>query len=530
MVDIATRSQHLWRSLGAKLIALVVIFFAVPVILYDQFQAADREKRALLLKLVQDQGRVLAESLRPRLETFDWRSNPGKATQLLPFHETGLHVRLLFRPIGETGARNFFYVASTPAVSTESLEQDRAELLHAGVLDKLGDSCEGGTSLATRYLSPASEAEILTSVTPLTTKFGCWAVITSRGADDILGLSITESYWSRPEVKVAAIIYVAMALVVLWVFLSVWQSLRRFAHLARSIRASEAPSASFSAQNRVPELDNVAQEFDDMVDTLHGSALAIRNAAEENAHAFKTPIGVIRQALEPLKRPEATADPRTRRAIDLIERAIERLDALVAAARRIDEATAALIHPPREIVRLSDLTERVVEDYREVATARGVRLTAQIEPMLSVQGGEEIVETVVENILDNAIGFSYPGQEVRVRLAREGRTAHLVVADAGPGVASENLERIFDRYFSKRPVPRRDGEAMNGGDGSAHFGIGLWLVRRNVEAIGGSARAENRAHGGLEVHVRLPLLMAGEIEHGSFIKARSWNRNDAKRI
>ena len=327
-----------------------------------------------------------------------------------------------------------------------------------------------------------------------------------------------------------ALLDTGFLLVVLWVFLSVWRSLRRFADLARSIRASEAPSASFAAQNRVPELDNVAQEFDDMVDTLHGSALAIRNAAEENAHAFKTPIGVIRQALEPLKRPEATADPRTRRAIDLIERAIERLDALVAAARRIDEATAALIHPPRETVKLSDLTERVVEDYREVATARGVRLTAQIEPMLSVQGGEEIMETVVENILDNAIGFSYPGQEVRVRLARDGRIAHLVVADAGPGVSTENLERIFDRYFSKRAVPRRDGEAMNGGDGSAHFGIGLWLVRRNVEAIGGSARAENRAGGGLEVHVRLPLLMPGEVEHGSFIKARHWNRGETRRV
>jgi two-component system sensor histidine kinase ChvG len=331
-------------------------------------------------------------------------------------------------------------------------------------------------------------------------------------------------------VQFAAIIYVAMAFVVLWVFVTVWRNLRRFASLARSIRGSESPSASFAAQNRVPELDNVAQEFDEMVDTLHGSALAIRNAAEENAHAFKTPIGVIRQALEPLKRPETTADPRTRRAIDLIERAIERLDALVAAARRIDEVTAALIHPPRETVGLSDLTERVVEDYREVATARGVRLTAQIEPLLAVQGSEEIMETVIENILDNAIGFSDPGQEVRVRLARDGRIAHLVVADSGPGVAAENVERIFDRYFSKRPAPRRDGETANGGDGSAHFGIGLWLVRRNIEAIGGSVHAENRIGGGLEVHVRLPLLMAGEIEHGTFIKARNWNRGESKRI
>ena len=74
--------------------------------------------------------------------------------------------------------------------------------------------------------------------------------------------------------------------------------------------------------------------------------------------------------------------------------------------------------------------------------------------------------------------------------------AELAIADTGPGVAPENLERIFDRYFSRRPGP--EGQA-------SHFGIGLWIARRNIEALGGSIRAENRAPAGLVVRIALPL-------------------------
>jgi len=301
------------------------------------------------------------------------------------------------------------------------------------------------------------------------------------------------------------VIYIAMAIVVLSVFATVWRGLLRFARLARHIRSAERPSVSFTALNDVPELSRVAGEFDRLVETLHGSALAIRDAAEENAHAFKTPIGVVRQALEPLKRPGAIVDKRLQRSVELIERAIERLEALVFASRRIQETTAALIDPPKHRVALSDVVRRTVDDYHDAAGARSVRLAAEIEPKLVIQGGEELVETVIENILDNAVGFSPEGGQVSIRLARERGAAELEVADDGPGVEPAMIERIFDRYVSTRAAdPRRhnvDGEKPAG----VNFGIGLWLVRRNVEAMGGTVTAQNKPTGGLMMRVRLPI-------------------------
>lgn len=497
--------QRLARSLGAKLVVLVLIFVAVPAIVYDQFQAADREKSQILLALVQDQGRIVAESLRPRLEAFDGRSNP--ANLLKPFSADGINtrVKLLFRPRAAEGSRSFYFMAALPQTAAEYLETERADLIASGILDKLSGSCEGNSALSVRYTNPAHENEILTSITPVNAKGGCWAVITSLSAEDVLGAAIAKPYGSRPEVQLAIVIYLAMAIVVLSVFATVWRGLLRFARLARHIRSAERPAVSFTALNDVPELSRVAGEFDRLVETLHGSAVAIRDAAEENAHAFKTPIGVVRQALEPLKRPGALIDKRLQRSVELIERAIERLEALVFASRRIQETTAALIDPPTQRVALSDVVQRTVDDYRDAASAQSVRLAAEIEPKLWVQGGEELVETVIENILDNAVGFTPAGSQVSIRLVRVRGAAELEVSDEGPGVEPAMIERIFDRYVSTRATDPRRHNADSEKPAGVNFGIGLWLVRRNVEAMGGSVTAQNRPTGGLIMRVRLPL-------------------------
>jgi two-component system sensor histidine kinase ChvG len=110
-----------------------------------------------------------------------------------------------------------------------------------------------------------------------------------------------------------------------------------------------------------------------------------------------------------------------------------------------------------------------------------------------------MVESVAENLIDNAVSFAPPGSEILVHLARDGRFAHLTVSDQGPGVPAGQLERIFERYYVER-----DAEASNE-PGQNHFGIGLSIARRNVEAMGGTIEAENRTPHGLAVHLRLPL-------------------------
>src|SRR3546814_6514294 len=112
-----------------------------------------------------------------------------------------------------------------------------------------------------------------------------------------------------------------MALLVIALFLGNWRNLGRFQRQARRIRTAGTSGSSFSSLNRIPELKDVAADFDRMVRALREGAEAIRRTAEENAHSFKTPIGIIMQSLEPLKRALPDDDRRARRSLATIGRA-----------------------------------------------------------------------------------------------------------------------------------------------------------------------------------------------------------------
>jgi two-component system, OmpR family, sensor histidine kinase ChvG len=118
---------------------------------------------------------------------------------------------------------------------------------------------------------------------------------------------------------------------------------------------------------------------------------------------------------------------------------------------------------------------------------------------VTVLGGAELLETVTENLIDNALSFTPAGRQVRIRLRRFRGTAVLTVDDEGPGVAPEKLGVIFERYYSDR----RAAPPQRGSSAAGNFGVGLWIVRRNVEAMGGQVRASNRQGGGLRMEVEL---------------------------
>jgi two-component system sensor histidine kinase ChvG len=216
--------------------------------------------------------------------------------------------------------------------------------------------------------------------------------------------------------------------------------------------------------------------------------------------------------------------PRGRRALDVIEESIDRLDHLVASARRLDQAAAELLDSPRATVSLSDLLERMLAAYGDSFAGRRLRLTQVVAPKVVVRAGDDLMETVIENVIDNAIEASPEGGELEVELLREDGWAGLVVRDRGPGVADADLERIFERYVSLRRGSTGQGSTGRGSMGGraansaagaeaadtearkAHLGIGLWVVRRNLQAIGGEIHAENRDGGGLTMVMRLPLV------------------------
>jgi two-component system sensor histidine kinase ChvG len=196
----------------------------------------------------------------------------------------------------------------------------------------------------------------------------------------------------------------------------------------------------------------------------------------------------LRRAVDP-------ADSRANEAIALIDSSASRLNTLIAAAQSIDNATADSIEGPRPLD-LHVLVRQVVAGFRESANPRGITFNLDMASAW-VSANEDALEVAVENVLDNAIGFSPDKGMIAVNLARNGGDIELTVCDQGPGVAGDLIDHVFDRYCSSR------GDAPGRAD-DPHSGLGLWIVRRNIEAAGGTVSAANLDTRGFCVRIRLP--------------------------
>ena len=476
------RVWALSRSLVGRILVLAAIFLVVPVILYGKFAEADRARQDFLLRTLQAQGKLVAQDLQPALNQASGRNFLSIAKSVEQLATPQMRVKLLLRPAGHSDS--FFLVAANPPLESQALDEERRSLEREGMLPRLDESCDGDRVLAVRYQAASGDEELMTSMSPVHSAAGCWVVLTSYATGDLAGVSLARPFLQAPEVRLALGFYALVALLFALTLAGTLFDLKNFAKVARLIRQGGAfGKPSFAANSAIPELRPVAHEFDRMVATLDASAQALREAAEDNAHAFKAPIAAITQAIEPLKQ-----QGNSELAVATIGRAVERLANLLQAARRLDEAAAEVMTARLVPVDLAALARRMVEAFEHVATQRQVRIIAQIKAEPTIYATEDSLETVMENLLDNALSFAPAGSTVTVTLERKGRHVTLSVEDEGPGVPVAQLASIFRRNFSYRPDKSGD-----------HSGIGLAVVRRTVELLGGEVSADNKADRGFRV-------------------------------
>ena len=485
-----THPRRVPAATWAPLVMLLAITVIVPAIVFDQFRQADAARNELLLRSVAQQGSILARMLSPLLNRPVNDVLPDLALEVGRIDPEAARVRVFIRPLAEGSAGGFYYVATNERLSSDQMAAERREILDLGVLEHLGESCKAGRSIATAYSPPRGTQEIITSITPYRSETACWAVMVSHPTR-AYGEALSPGSWDSPEVRIAFGLYVLMVLVTAGLIAGVLNSVRRLTLAARALREGRE-TAAFAEGPAMREISEMAVELDHLVASLRRSAEELRRAGEENAHALKAPVATIRHAVEALR--PAAMDAAGERALVAISRAVDRLAGLVQNIRRLDEATADSLAPQRRAVDLSALLLGIAEGYLPACDAAGVALEVKAAPRLQVTGDAELLETVLENLLDNALSFSPAGATLQVAAYLEESEAVVVVEDEGPGVGPEMLTRIFDRHVSLRPE-------MAGG---SHFGIGLWIVQHYVAVHDGSVSARNREHGGLCVTVRLP--------------------------
>ncbi len=524
------RSRTMWRtlpySLTVRFAALGIVLIVLPILVYSVFQTAEQEKRAILEATIRDRGTVIAEAVRPLLTGS---SPPPLASlpQVLDRFQVGdVRLKLLFRPRDSSDPAGFLYIAAAPSVSSADLDLERERLIDLGILGRLSRSCDTDIPLAERLTRRDGGIDLLLAIAPMMAANGCWALVISSDSASVGGVVSSEPYWRSGEVTLAMMIYAGLAGLITLLFLSLWLPLRRFAVAARRLHRGKRRER-FAALVRTPELQGLAHSFDRMVDGLTVASDSLRQSAEQNAHAFKTPIAIVRQALEPLHRRIQTEDRRGQAALETITHALNRLEGLVQSARHLDEATADLLDPVIYPISLTEIARRLVEDYRELlGGAAAAPIPHQPVPQLilmstgnAVVGGRaDLLETIFENLIDNALSFVPADGRITITVRQDRGQARVSIADTGPGVSEDVLPFIFERNVSDRTRARRSRDQARSPLGAMPgFGLGLWLVRRHVESLGGTVAARNlyRAGGmpgdakaimGFEVTITLPLL------------------------
>jgi two-component system OmpR family sensor kinase len=204
-----------------------------------------------------------------------------------------------------------------------------------------------------------------------------------------------------------------------------------------------------------------------------------------------------------------TLDPAARRALELVLGDAVRLGRIVdnlLVLARIDEGRLELLKRPHD---LSELVDRVARAHQAAATARGVTLVVSGDGVRA-EVDRDRFDQVLRNLLENAIHYAPAGTAVEVRVWEEGGAAQLSVSDAGPGIAHDQRERVFDRFSREDKARTRAGGA----------GLGLAICREIVLAHGGRIWVEERAAfsergGGSTARgttIRVTLPVAGEAE------------------
>jgi len=245
------------------------------------------------------------------------------------------------------------------------------------------------------------------------------------------------------------------------------------------------------------ETAGLAGAFNTLLARLDRAFHALRRFTADASHELRTPLTALRMRGEvALHQPR---DPDTyRRTIGGMLEEAGRLEHLTDALLKLARGDAGMIRLQPADLALHRYLDEWVERYRPLAADRQVALETRFAVAMTVRADPAILDSVVANLLDNAIRFTPAHGRVQVALERDAGEAVVRVCDSGPGIPPGDRERIFDRFV----------QLDHARSGRRGFGLGLAITRWAVELHGGTVSAGKFMTQGTCMTVRLPIMQS----------------------
>jgi two-component system, OmpR family, sensor kinase len=242
------------------------------------------------------------------------------------------------------------------------------------------------------------------------------------------------------------------------------------------------------------EIARLVDTLNDMLERLARSFEAQRQFTSDASHELRTPLARLRAELEVMVRRPRTAEEYEETLHSCLDE-VTRLQRLVEELLKLARLDARQEPEPAEPIAVSDLIEAAVAAVTPEAERRGIVIAVEPPPDIVVNTAPVAAEVGLANIVHNAVKFSPTGGVVRIAATVSGEDAVIAISDNGPGVAPDDVPRLFQRFYR--------GKAARSVDVSG-VGLGLAIARALVESQGGRISIEAAPMKGAVFSIHLP--------------------------
>jgi two-component system phosphate regulon sensor histidine kinase PhoR len=263
----------------------------------------------------------------------------------------------------------------------------------------------------------------------------------------------------------------------------------RLPHLRRAFAVAATP---FPGLEGVPH--GAVVTFQDVTERRRADEIR-RDFVANASHELRTPLTSIRGFVEALEDGALEDAATARRFLEKIRTHSDRMASLVSDLLELSRLESGARPPQWDTVRPADLLEDVVASFSDMASGKGVALTARAAGAPAVVTDRDRLRRILENLVENAVKYTPPGGTVDVAAHGEDSAVRFVVADDGPGIAREHLARIFERFYR---VDKARSRELGG------TGLGLSIVRHLAESVGATVTVASEVGRGTSFTVLVP--------------------------
>ncbi len=220
------------------------------------------------------------------------------------------------------------------------------------------------------------------------------------------------------------------------------------------------------------------------------------------SHDLKTPLARIQGMTEVIGKDSSALNDTQRLALDTISESSEELTEFIGSIlslTRIESKEMKLQLRSRDI---NQIIRDVVRKLEYMAKRHGMEIVCELEPLFSIKVDEDLLRTVLTNLVENAIKYSPAGTKILVTTEELNNEVVIQVADQGRGIPPEDIGHVFDRFY----------RARNTRISTVGNGLGLYLAKYFVELHNGRIEVESEINKGSTFTVRLPMNLDLEFE------------------